>query len=163
MVAAAAFVTGFLIIGLTVVLTAFRGGPRGAREAMHTQTARGRQTAAGIIAGVAVIFGVGIPAAVMAANSDNDTNAKGGVKLTAGQAKGRELFTHNCGTCHTLAAASTSGRVGPNLDQLRPPEKLVLDAISKGRARGVGQMPSQLLVGQEAADVAAFVAKVAGR
>jgi mono/diheme cytochrome c family protein len=162
MVAAAAFVIGFLIIGLTVVLTAFRGGPRGAREAMHTQTARGRQTAAGIIAGVAVIFGIGIPAAVMASNNDNDSNAKGGVKLTAGQTEGRELFTHNCGTCHTLSAANTSGRVGPNLDQLRPPEKLVLDAIDKGRARGQGQMPSQLLVGKEAEDVASFVAAVAG-
>lgn len=163
MVAAAAFVIGFVIIGLTVVLTAFRGGPRGAREAMHTQTARGRQTAAGIIAGVSVIFGIGIPAAVMAANNDNDSSARGGVKLTAGQTQGRKLFTQNCGTCHTLAAAETSGRVGPNLDQLRPPEKLVIDAIGKGRARGAGQMPSQLLVGKEAEDVASFVAAVAGR
>jgi mono/diheme cytochrome c family protein len=163
MIAAAAFVIGFLIIGLTVVLTAMRGGPRGAREAMHTQTARGRQTAAGIIAGVAVIFGIGIPAAVLAANGDNDQKAKGGVKLTADQAKGRHLFAANCGTCHTLAAAQTSGRVGPNLDQLRPPEKLVIDAIEKGRARGQGQMPAELLVGKDAQDVASFIAAVAGR
>ena len=27
------------------------------------------------------------------------------------------LFTQNCGGCHTLAAAGTSGQVGPNLDQ----------------------------------------------
>src|SRR4051812_12134766 len=129
MVAAAAFIIGFALIGITVLLVAFRGGPRGVREGLHTQSPRGRQAIAAIIAGVALIFGVGIPAAVLASNDDNDANAHGGVKLTAGQPAGRHLFAKNCGTCHTLTAASTAGRVGPNLDQLRPPEKLVLDAI----------------------------------
>lgn len=163
MIAAAAFVIGFALIGITVVLVAMRGGPRGAREAMHTQTARGRQTASAIIAGVAVLFGVGIPAAVMAANSDNNKNASGGVELNSNQTKGRELFAQNCGTCHTLKAAGTSGRVGPNLDELRPPKALIVNAIALGRARGNGQMPSQLLVGQDAQDVASFVAAAAGR
>ena len=162
MIAAAAFVIGFALIGITVLLVAFRGGPRGAREGLHTQSPRGRQAVAAIIAGVALIFGVGIPAAVLASNHTNDSSAHGGVKLTAAETAGRHLFAKNCGTCHTLQAAQTSGRVGPNLDQLRPPEKLVLDAIANGRARGAGQMPAQLLVGNDAADVAAFVAAVAG-
>ena len=162
MVAAAAFVIGFALIGITVVLVAMRGGPRGAREAMHTQSPWGRRAVAAIIAGVCLIFGVGIPAAVMASNDDNDSQAKGGVKLSAAATAGRHLFAKNCGTCHTLNAANSSGRVGPNLDQLRPPEKLVLDAVEKGRARGQGQMPAELLVGKEAEDVAAFVAAVAG-
>ena len=162
MIAAAAFLIGFALIGITVALVAFRGGPRGAREGLHTQTPRGRQAVAAIIAGVALIFGIGIPAAVLASNDDNDSSAHGGVKLTAGETAGRHLFAKNCGTCHTLTAARTAGRVGPNLDQLRPPKALVLDAIDKGRARGAGQMPSQLLVGQDAEDVAAFVAAVAG-
>src|SRR3954449_5950364 len=162
MIAAAAFIIGFVLIGVTVMLVAFRGGPRGAREGLHTQSPRGRQAVAAIIAGVALIFGVGIPAAVLASNDDSDSHAHGGVKLTAGQTAGRHFFAKNCGTCHTLAAAQTAGRVGPNLDQLRPPEKLVLDAIDKGRARGAGQMPAELLVGKEAEDVASFVAAVAG-
>jgi mono/diheme cytochrome c family protein len=163
MIAATAFVIGFLLIGLAVVLTAMRGGPRGAREAMHSQSPRGRTTAAALIAGVSLVFGVGVPAAVLATNGDHDEKAKGGVKLTADQAKGRHLFAYNCATCHTLAAVNASGRVGPNLDQLRPPEQLTLDAIEKGRARGQGQMPAALLVGQDAKDVAAFLAAVAGR
>ena len=163
MVAAAAFVIGFILIGLSVVLVAMRGGPRGARQAMHTQSARGRSTATWIIAGVAALFGIGIPAAVMAANSGHDRKAHGGVKLTADQAQGRRLFAYNCGTCHTLRAAATTGRVGPNLDELRPPKALVLDAIAKGRARGVGQMPALLLVGDEANKVASFIAAAAGR
>src|SRR3954466_7616350 len=163
MVAAAAFIIGFALIGITVVLVAMRGGPRGAREGLHTQSPRGRTAVAALIAGVALIFGVVIPAAVLASNDDNDSQAHGGVKLTAGETAGRHFFAKNCGTCHTLAAAQTSGRVGPNLDQLRPPEKLVLDAIKNGRARGVGQMPARLLVRQEAQDVAFFVNSVAGR
>ncbi len=162
MIATAAFVIGFLVIGLTVALVAMRGGPRAAREAMHTQSARGRTSAAGIIAAVAVVFGIGIPAAVLASNSDNNRSAHGGVHLTAAQATGRQLFAANCATCHTLAAAQTTGRVGPNLDVLRPPGVLVLNAIALGRARGRGQMPAQLLVGQEARDVASFVAAAAG-
>jgi cytochrome c oxidase subunit 2 len=30
----------------------------------------------------------------------------------------KAVFSQNCGTCHTLAAAGTSGTVGPNLDNL---------------------------------------------
>ena len=122
MVAAAAFVIGFALIGITVVLVAMRGGPRGVRESMHTQSPWGRRAVAAIIAGVCLIFGVGIPAAVMASNDDNDSHAKGGVKLSAAATAGRHLFAKNCGTCHTLSAANSSGRVGPNLDQLRPPD-----------------------------------------
>jgi mono/diheme cytochrome c family protein len=55
------------------------------------------------------------------------------------------------------------GKVGPNLDQLHPPQALVIDAIRKGRARGQGQMPANLVDGQDAQEVAAFVAKVGGR
>lgn len=163
MVAAASFVIGFLFIGFAVLLVAMRGGPRGAREAMHTQSARGRSTATWIIAGLSALFGIAIPAVVVAANGDDDKRARGGVELSATQAEGRRLFTYNCGTCHTLAAARTTGRVGPNLDEMRPNKALTLDAIEKGRARGQGQMPGELLVGEEAEQVASFIEAVAGR
>ncbi|MFL5846443.1 MAG: c-type cytochrome [Solirubrobacteraceae bacterium] len=163
MVAAASFVIGFVLIGLAVVLIAMRGGPRGAREGMHSQSPLGRSFATWAIALTCLAFGIAIPAVVMAANSNNDEQSRGGVKLTADQAAGRRLFAYNCGTCHTLKAASTAGRVGPNLDELRPPKALVLDAIAKGRARGDGQMPGDLLVGDEADKVASFIEAVAGR
>ena len=54
-------------------------------------------------------------------------------------------------------------QVGPNLDNLRPPEKLVLDAIHNGRARGNGQMAADLVEGEDADDVAAYVAKAVGQ
>jgi mono/diheme cytochrome c family protein len=163
MIAATAFVLGFFLIGISVLLVAMRGGPRGAREALHTQSTRGRTAVAGVIAGVALIFGVGIPAIVLAANSDNDKDGPGGLKLNAEQTRGRKVFAQNCSTCHALNGANASGRVGPNLDELRPPKGLVLNAIEQGRARGQGQMPAELVQGQDARDVAAFVAAVAGR
>jgi cytochrome c6 len=163
MVAAASFVIGFVLIGLSVVLVAMRGGPRGAREAMHSQSAGGRSATTWALALVCAAFGVAIPAVVMADNSDRDKRSRGGVELNSAQAEGRRLFTYNCGTCHALAAAGTSGRVGPNLDELRPPKNLSLDAIANGRARGQGQMPGELLVGEEAEKVSEFIEVVAGR
>ena len=62
-----------------------------------------------------------------------------------------------------LAATSAVAQVGPNLDGLRPPKGLVLDAIEKGRARGQGQMPAKLLTGEDAEHVADFIERVAGR
>jgi len=40
-----------------------------------------------------------------------------GGKVGAGDpAHGKQVFTQTCGSCHTLAAAGTSGTIGPNLD-----------------------------------------------
>ena len=72
------------------------------------------------------------------------------------------MFAEKCSTCHTLAASNAVGRVGPNLDNLRPPKGLVLDAIKNGRARGQGQMPAGLIDGSDAQDVAAYIAATAG-
>ena len=33
-------------------------------------------------------------------------------------AAGRDVFVANCGSCHTLSDAGTSGTIGPNLDQV---------------------------------------------
>ena len=64
--------------------------------------------------------------------------------------------------------------VGPNLDQLKPPASLVLHTIQNGCLQklvgkeynsiclGYGNMPADLVQGQDARDVAQFVAAVAG-
>ncbi|MGO9907499.1 MAG: c-type cytochrome [Solirubrobacteraceae bacterium] len=83
---------------------------------------------------------------------------------------GKQLFVTKCGACHTLSHANTTGDIGPNLD----------DAFRQDRADGVkstsieglidywvqypntqGVMPAGLVKGQDAADVAAYVAAVA--
>jgi len=68
-----------------------------------------------------------------------------------------ELFSSNCGSCHTLAVAGTSGTIGPNLDTTPLNSAAVLEAIENG-GRGTGGMPAGLLQGEEAKSVAELVA-----
>jgi cbb3-type cytochrome c oxidase subunit III len=97
---------------------------------------------------------------------------------------GQELFTQKCAACHTLAAAGANGTIGPNLDdafaasrkQGYPEsaiENVVLDQIRLGsgplatyttnKKFTVQQpMPANIVKGQDAIDVAAYVASVAG-
>jgi len=75
---------------------------------------------------------------------------------------GAEVFTQNCATCHTLAAAGAKGTVGPNLDQLKPSES----TVEKQVINGGGAMPAfgttKILTPKEIKEVSKFVAAVAG-
>lgn len=68
----------------------------------------------------------------------------------------RSVFAHSCGTCHTLAAAGTDSRIGPDLDSLRPTAARVRAAIENGAGN---IMPANLLVPRDARRVARFVAE----
>src|SRR6266480_6181481 len=52
--------------------------------------------------------------------------------LTGGTANGKALFSENCASCHTLAAADASGKVGPNLDEAKPPKPVVVKQVTNG-------------------------------
>jgi mono/diheme cytochrome c family protein len=156
------FVALFLIIGLTVFFVAFRGGRKAPSEADRRR--RMSRPFLLVVAVVFVGFGAVIPALTLLHNADDQADAAiGGVKLSASEEHGREVFKERCATCHTLDDAGAVGKVGPDLDNLRPPVALTLDALKNGRARGQGQMPAQLVTGAEAGDVAKYLAKVAGR
>lgn len=157
------FILGWVVVGFSIFFIALRGGPRGVRSTLQTQNRGGRGVVLGLITIVYVAFGIAIPALVLANDNNSDNDNLSGVKLTSAEAHGRELFGHTCQQCHTLAASNAVGKVGPNLDTLRPPKTIVLDAVINGRARGVGRMPAGLLTGKDAQDVAAYVAKIAGR
>src|SRR5438132_5660121 len=137
-----------VVVGLGLFVIALSGGPRGARaKVLQTQSRRGRRNVVAVIAFVCLAFGIAVPALVIASDEHQDKAGRADVKLTAAEKRGRVLFGHTCNQCHTLAASKTVGRVGPNLDNLRPPEALILNAIAQGRARGIGRMPAQLLQG----------------
>ena len=134
---------------------------------------RGRRAVALGVGALVLVLGILVPALVIASAKDAKT-APGGVKLTASDERGREILAQQCATCHTLAAAHAVGKVRPNLDQLVGPldpngvggtkqqQAFVLGAIRQGRANGRGQMPANLVDGEDAQDVAKFVAVVAG-
>jgi mono/diheme cytochrome c family protein len=163
MVAAVMFVLAFLVLGLGVVFLAF-SGRASVRYRRGAPTRAGRRFVAVVVAIVVVGLGLAVPLAIGVVNgNDHAKSAPGGVDLNASQARGRTVFAKYCSTCHTLKASNAVGKVGPNLDVLHPPKGLVLDAIAKGRARGQGQMPAGLVDGEDAQDVAAYVAAAAGR
>jgi mono/diheme cytochrome c family protein len=96
-------------------------------------------------------------------------NAPGG---DAALQHGATLFNQRCGGCHTLSYAATHGSAqnvrtaqlnnGPNFDiRCERPVARVLYAIANGGFSGV-VMPQNIVVGQDAIDVAQFVAKYAG-
>jgi mono/diheme cytochrome c family protein len=164
-----------LALGIGVFLLAMRR-PRDAAGAPPGESKAARRGLTAILVLVAA-FGLAVPTAVLLANAEDKASAGvGGVHLDANQQKGRELFSHSCNLCHTLAGAAAVGRTGPDLDVLIPtigeslPEKqrytvrkaFILNAILEGRARGHGQMPKLLFQGAEAEDVADFVAAIAG-
>jgi mono/diheme cytochrome c family protein len=160
----------WVLLGLGVFFVAMRGGPRGARESLHTESKAGQRV---VTLGVIVLFafGLAVPAIVLAFNGDHKGGVGvGGVHLNAHEQKGRELFAKACAVCHTLDGTKSVGRVGPDLDvrvgadiaTAAGRKALVLDAIKEGRARGLGQMPALLYQGKEAQEVAEFVAAVAG-
>ena len=92
--------------------------------------------------------------------TETETTEPGG--LEGDPVAGKEIFlgTAGCGGCHTLADAGTSGTVGPNLDDSKPSEELVIDRVTNGR----GAMPpfQGTLTEQQIADVAAYVSQAAG-
>jgi len=159
-----ALVLFFVVLGLGVLFVAISGGPGGARRRIQTQSRSGRAFAVVAFLGAVLVLGIAIPAAVIATVKNRTAIPEAGVnELTDLQAHGRELFGQRCANCHTLEAAGAYAKVGPNLDQLRPPKALVLDAIENGRAQGNGQMAADLVEGEDAEAVAEFVAVVGGQ
>jgi mono/diheme cytochrome c family protein len=131
-------------------------------------------------------LGAGLAAtALLAAGCGTGGVASSGQR--ADTQSGQQLFTANCGACHTLSAAGTNGTIGPNLDNAFAAavaegypqssiENVVLDQIRLGSGQlatyttgKLGNfkpqtpMPADIVKGQDAIDVAAYVASVAGQ
>jgi plastocyanin len=99
--------------------------------------------------------------------------ALGGCTLkhpTANLVHGKQLFVAKCGACHTLSHAGSQGQVGPNLDHAFAQDRA--DGEKSSSIQGLvsywiqypntqGVMPAGLFKGQDAEDVAAYVAQVA--
>jgi mono/diheme cytochrome c family protein len=158
------FVLVWVALGLGLLFVAFSGGRKGAAQQLMSTSRGARRLAIALFVLLLLALGFGIPAAVIAAVSNNDSIPSANVSdLTASEQHGRELFGQRCVNCHTLKASGAVAEIGPNLDELRPPKSLVLDALKNGRARGNGQMAAGLYTGQDAEDVSNYVAKAVGQ
>ena len=96
---------------------------------------------------------------------------------------GKTLFVQKCGSCHTLARADAKGVVGPNLDeawqqaekdglgrstyeglvhkQILQPNRI--PQVDPATGKELQLMPANLVTGEDAEDVAAYVAYAAAR
>jgi mono/diheme cytochrome c family protein len=94
---------------------------------------------------------------------------------------GKQLFVDNCASCHTLARANAKGTTGPNLDEAW--QRAERDGLGRSTFKGVVHrqilfpnrneqvdpvtgkvltvMPADLVTGEDAQDVAAYVAEAA--
>jgi cbb3-type cytochrome c oxidase subunit III len=95
-----------------------------------------------------------------ATNAPPTTTTKGGGGKTAAP-DGKQIFTSNCASCHTLKAAGATGTVGPNLDAAKPSESKVETQVTNGG----GVMPAfkGTLTTAEIKAVAKFVSSNAGK
>ncbi len=129
------------------------------------------------------VLGAGLAAAALLAAGCGTGGVANGAQRPDTQ-NGQKLFVAHCAACHTLAAANARGTIGPNLDNAfavdrqegyaqSTIENVVLDQIRLGsgsiatyttgkKLTPQTQMPSGLVTGQDAVDVAAYVASVAG-
>ncbi len=95
---------------------------------------------------------------------------------TGDKANGKELFTQKCGSCHILADAGTTGQIGPDLDYAFFASRRdglgesTITQVVRGQiaysvvepSSGSPGMPRDIVTGQDAEDVASYVASVAG-
>ena len=132
---------------------------------MERRSVRGTALGASAIGAVLALSGCGVT------NSGNNV------------VNGKQQFVAKCGSCHILARAGTKGVTGPNLDQafVRAREDGFGSTTFEGIVhRQIGQparraqvdpvtdkvlplMPANLVTGEDASDVAAYVADAAGK
>ena len=99
-------------------------------------------------------------------------SACGVVDQSANEVNGKRLFLERCAACHSLDRAGSQATTGPDLDAAFA--RAIADGLGRSTVEGIvkgqilhprrgGPMPAGLATGQDAEDVAAYVANSAAR
>ena len=130
----------------------------------------------GLRAGATIVLASGATFLLSACTNSNSANPD--------LVSGKKLFAQKCGSCHVLARAGTKGTVGPDLDQafrqslkdglrrsgirglvhdqIMYPPSFALDEGGK-RPDGSQAMPAKIVTGDDADNIAAYVASVVSK
>jgi cbb3-type cytochrome c oxidase subunit III len=116
-----------------------------------------RKAAAAALAGVAALLAAGCGTSGLS-GGNSDVSA------------GKQLFSQNCSSCHALADAGAKGTIGPNLDDAFKfsrdqgfAESTIRNVVRQQIDLAEPPMPADLVKGEDADAVAAYVARVAGK
>lgn len=156
------FLLPFVLLGAAVAFVAFSGGPARAREAYLT---RGGGAFKVVIPVLYIALGIAVPAIVIAdrGQSEGATGRLKNERISGDVRLGKALFKESCASCHTLAAINARGVQGPDLDDIgKVTPNRITNAIKIG-GTGKKRMPAELLQGEDAKHVAAYVTAVAGQ
>ncbi len=114
-----------------------------------------------------IVLGVALALATALLGAGCGTGGK--ADPTADTQAGKALFTSKCAGCHTLGDAGATGTIGPDLDAAFGPSRAqgfkqsTIQNVVLLQIRDASKpMPDNLVKGQDAQDVAAYVAAVAG-
>jgi len=125
-------------------------------------TLMGRSTlATAIVVAAVALAAAGCGGAVEATPTPTTTGTTPILPGNLAAGKAVYLGISGCGGCHALADAGSTGSVASDLDEKKPSEARVREFVMEGK----DAMPryENQLSEQEIADVAAYVAAVAGR
>jgi mono/diheme cytochrome c family protein len=167
-------VLGFGAVAAFVVRRFEEGSARNARTRLVRLRAMRRPlTALSLLLAVLALLAAGCggeevgatPETVVGSIPEETTTGAGedlpALELEGDATAGKAVFASaGCTACHTLAAANSTGTVGPNLDDAKPSFELAVQRVTLGQ----GGMPSfkDQLEPQQIADVAQFVASSTG-
>ena len=167
-------VLGFGAVAAFVVRRFEDGSARNARtHLVRLRAMRRPLTALSLLLAVLALLAAGCggeevsatPETVVGSIPEQTTTGAGedlpALKLKGDATAGKAVFASaGCTACHTLAAANSTGTVGPNLDDAKPSFELAVQRVTLGQ----GGMPSfkDQLEPQQIADVAQFVASSTG-
>jgi mono/diheme cytochrome c family protein len=103
--------------------------------------------------------GGGSSSSSSSAPASTGSSSSGGSETASAQ--GKQVFSQNCESCHTLKDAGSTGSVGPNLDDLKPDEATVKTQVENGG----GPMPAfkGKLSDAQITAVSQYVSSVAGQ
>jgi len=95
----------------------------------------------------------------LAAGCKNENrNPENRAKMELGRKVFTELSNPSCTTCHALSDANSTGKIGPDLDELKPGYDRVIRSVTNG----VGVMPAQkeTLTTEQIQAVAFYISEV---
>ncbi len=104
----------------------------------------------------ALVLGLG----AVACGGDDEASTTETTTETSSTPLGQEVFVANCGSCHTLTDAGTTGTIGPSLDAIGLDAAAVEDQVRNGGG-GMPAFEGQLSE-EEITEVAAYVAATDG-